>query len=501
MSDTEDSIHKPETGDLFMEAVVEHDDHEMQKLTELEAECDGVAQDVPLEPSARVSSRLRTQTEKGLSYEIDLFAQRFKSAVSLWCKSVNESTIMSDATDAKLLREVHDKTIDCITEVTDTFHHLCSLPVDEPQMTCHYVQYEEFEAKHNEFLFQISQRIYDVKTENESRGSARSSRSRSQRSRVSNTSKHSEAAAEVAALAAKMKYIDAEARLRAELEKIMTKRKLEMARAKLGVPEEETAGSFGMDLSFPVHDQMKETEAYVETHADFFSKVQPPDVRPKEFPKLSVANPKEAFEQPHDIKPSLPDNTGSKWTLAHGSNAKPALGMSEPKVTFYLDPSAKVFEPSVLQPQPEIAVKNTVGPSGAQAEVPNVEVTQNPVQSRTLQVTETGNLMSEEILKLTKTLAEHTVFDGDPLKFPGWKGAFHTLIELKQIPASEKIHYLRKYLSSSVREVVENYFLLSSEDAFEEAKKLLEQRYGDPFMIGNAFRNKLERWPRNGKGW
>lgn len=38
--------------------------------------------------------------------------------------------------------------------------------------------------------------------------------------------------------------------------------------------------------------------------------------------------------------------------------------------------------------------------------------------------------------------------------------------------------------------------MLSSEDAFEEAKKLLEKRYGDPFVIGNAFRNKLERWPR-----
>ena len=82
------------------------------------------------------------------------------------------------------------------------------------------------------------------------------------------------------------------------------------------------------------------------------------------------------------------------------------------------------------------------------------------------------------------------------MQFPGWKGAVHTLIEQKQIPASEKIHYLRKYLSSSVREIVENNFLLSSEDAFEEAKKLLEPRYGDPFVIGNAFRNKLERWPR-----
>ena len=58
------------------------------------------------------------------------------------------------------------------------------------------------------------------------------------------------------------------------------------------------------------------------------------------------------------------------------------------------------------------------------------------------------------------------------------------------------INYLRKYISSSVRDVVENYFLLSYEDAFDKARKLLEQKYGDPFVIGNAFRNNLEKWPK-----
>ena len=310
-----------------------------------------------------------------------------------------------------------------------------------------------------------------------------------------------------------------------------------MAQAKLGVLEEDTAGSFSMGMLFPDHDQRKDTLAYVESHAKFSSDFRPPDCRPKELFKSSVANPKEAFEQLHDIKPLSPYNIGSVLTLAHGLNAKPSLWRSETKVTSYMDPSAKVFEPSFSKPafpQPEIAVKNSVFPSGAQAVVSNVEASQNPsavsqnkeasqnpsavsqnkeasqnpsAVSQTLQVSETENSASEEILKLSKTLAEQvilsrlpppkpTVFDGDPLKFPGWKGAFHNLIEQKQIPASEKIHYLRKYLSSSVREVVENYFLLSSEDAFEEAKKLLEQRYGDPFVIGNAFRNKLERLPR-----
>lgn len=47
-----------------------------------------------------------------------------------------------------------------------------------------------------------------------------------------------------------------------------------------------------------------------------------------------------------------------------------------------------------------------------------------------------------------------------------------------------------------MKDVIENYFLMSNEDAYDEAKKLLDQRYGNPFVIANAFRDKLENWPK-----
>ena len=47
-----------------------------------------------------------------------------------------------------------------------------------------------------------------------------------------------------------------------------------------------------------------------------------------------------------------------------------------------------------------------------------------------------------------------------------------------------------------MREVIENFLVVSSEDAYDDAKELLEKRYGDPFIIGNAFRERLERWPK-----
>lgn len=55
---------------------------------------------------------------------------------------------------------------------------------------------------------------------------------------------------------------------------------------------------------------------------------------------------------------------------------------------------------------------------------------------------------------------------------------------------------MKKYIGRPVKDVIENYFLVTTSDSFEEAKSLLDQRYGDPFIISSAFRNKLDKWPK-----
>ena len=86
------------------------------------------------------------------------------------------------------------------------------------------------------------------------------------------------------------------------------------------------------------------------------------------------------------------------------------------------------------------------------------------------------------------------------MRYPGWKAAFQTLIEHRQIPKVERIHYLKRYLGGQVKDAVEGYVLLPPEDAFDEAKKLLEERCGNLFVVANAFRDKLEKWQRMNSG-
>lgn len=74
--------------------------------------------------------------------------------------------------------------------------------------------------------------------------------------------------------------------------------------------------------------------------------------------------------------------------------------------------------------------------------------------------------------------------------------SFLTLIGRKPIPASEKMLYLKSYLTGEARRAVEGFFYRSSEDAYEGAWAVLEDRYGNPFVVQKAFRDKLMKWPQ-----
>ena len=89
---------------------------------------------------------------------------------------------------------------------------------------------------------------------------------------------------------------------------------------------------------------------------------------------------------------------------------------------------------------------------------------------------------------------EPGVFTGDPLHYPSWTKAFDTLISTRAIPDEERLHYLKKYLGGDAKSCVEGYFLLVTPNAYEDACKLLDSRFGDSYTLAKAFRDKLEKW-------
>lgn len=91
---------------------------------------------------------------------------------------------------------------------------------------------------------------------------------------------------------------------------------------------------------------------------------------------------------------------------------------------------------------------------------------------------------------------EPSIFSGDPLRYSDWNLSFHTLIDQKNIPENEKIFYLHRYVSGQAKSALYGYFLLGTESAYAAAWKILDERYGNPFTIAKAYRDKLQAWPK-----
>jgi len=79
-------------------------------------------------------------------------------------------------------------------------------------------------------------------------------------------------------------------------------------------------------------------------------------------------------------------------------------------------------------------------------------------------------------------------------EYPKWESAFEALIEEDGNP-SHKLYYLGQYTGEAAQKTINGLLGLRTEDAYRRARKILKERYGNPFMIYEAYRKKLSDWP------
>ena len=102
--------------------------------------------------------------------------------------------------------------------------------------------------------------------------------------------------------------------------------------------------------------------------------------------------------------------------------------------------------------------------------------------------------MIEAVYASQVEIIQPSVFNGDPLKYTMWKIQFQSVISSPRIRQSDRLNVLAKYLSGKALNVVQHLFFIPG-DNFDTAMKLLEDRFGDSYVISEAFRNKLSTWP------
>ncbi|XP_041820612.1 uncharacterized protein LOC121626271 [Chelmon rostratus] len=93
-------------------------------------------------------------------------------------------------------------------------------------------------------------------------------------------------------------------------------------------------------------------------------------------------------------------------------------------------------------------------------------------------------------------MPEPSVFTGDPIQFIEWKASFASLIDRKNISSADKLHYLRRYVGGPAQKTLDGIFYRNDDAAYKDAWNRLNNRYGQPFIIQRAFREKLANWPK-----
>ena len=96
---------------------------------------------------------------------------------------------------------------------------------------------------------------------------------------------------------------------------------------------------------------------------------------------------------------------------------------------------------------------------------------------------------------MTIPVLKPPVFDGNILEYPKWENAFDALIEDQVVLPNYKLYYLGEYTSGAAQKTISGLLGLRTEDAYKRARKILKERFGHPFRIYEAYRDKLRNWP------
>ena len=100
----------------------------------------------------------------------------------------------------------------------------------------------------------------------------------------------------------------------------------------------------------------------------------------------------------------------------------------------------------------------------------------------------------ELLRRMTVPVPKPSVFDRNILEHPKWENAFDALIEDQVVLPNYKLYYLGEYTSGTAQKTISSLLGLRTEDAYKRAKKILKERFGDPFRIYEAYRDKLRNW-------
>ena len=87
-------------------------------------------------------------------------------------------------------------------------------------------------------------------------------------------------------------------------------------------------------------------------------------------------------------------------------------------------------------------------------------------------------------------------FGGNPMKYQYFINMFETVVETRVKDPRDRLVLLIEHTYGEAKSIVETCLYLQASAAYERAKSLLQENYGNPIKIANMCMEKLRQWPR-----
>ena len=95
---------------------------------------------------------------------------------------------------------------------------------------------------------------------------------------------------------------------------------------------------------------------------------------------------------------------------------------------------------------------------------------------------------------------EPPVFSGDYFEYPAFVTAFDSIICSNVPSKKDRLYFLDKYTRGKANNVVKGFLAMSSDSAYDKARKMLNQRFGNPVHVAEAYKSSLRNWPKINDG-
>jgi len=496
-------------------------------------------------------TRERKPTEKGREYHLQVAYKNYRTAFKRWRRQLNRAeTALLDIDELQTLRTERNNLDVCFNELTIEYERINDKGDDEIDETT-ALEFDQSEEDTHRVCKALNNRIADLLIDD--RSSERSSTNRARRSNRSASSSTSrtrlaDVTVKAARLKAELKFHQLESakmialkRQEEEMEKLRLEKELAITKAEIEalnrVKDEETESVLSQKIDDDTDDKDRILQNYLDDQLKNIDKpntevtkgspsnddpenLNPDDPRPrtedlpehqgteddfdedkgnptKDDPENTNAEHQRPRTEDTPEHRSINDNSDrDKRSAVNKINDNDNTDGSGQRTAEHTDSTSEEIDTHESKNGMKLKDNLNNKEPTTDFQASQLPPTQSLPSTNTDPLTRLADLLSQRQERDQLPRPEPDVFDGNLLRFPLWMKSFETLVESRTYQPSERLYYLGKYTSGEAKEAVSGLLPLSGNDAYLEAKKLLQERYGNPFLVSDAYRKKINDWPR-----